>query len=126
MKALLSSALYAHQGFFSITVTFFGDSRRESRPERGGRPRASTLRSAPPDSSQSSEGVLASLDVAMGRVLAKTYWGHRSVGSIVTDGLTPDLLRWKGIEATENLSQSDKVVVIGSGADGLPLILGGL
>jgi regulator of protease activity HflC (stomatin/prohibitin superfamily) len=35
--------------------------------------------------------------------------------------------RWKGIEATESLSSSQnaKVVVIGSGSDGLPLILGG-
>jgi len=46
---------------------------------------------------------------------------------IVSSGLTPDLLRWKGIEATEKLaeSQNAKVVVIGSGSDGLPLILGG-
>ena len=46
---------------------------------------------------------------------------------IVSQGLTPDLLRWKGIEATESLSKSEnaKVVVIGSGPDGLPLILGG-
>ncbi len=46
---------------------------------------------------------------------------------IVAQGLTPDLLRWKGIEATESLSRSDnaKVVVIGAGPSGLPLILGG-
>ncbi len=46
---------------------------------------------------------------------------------IVSEGLTPVLLRWKGIEATEDISRSDnaKVVVIGSGPDGLPLILGG-
>ncbi len=46
---------------------------------------------------------------------------------IVAQGLTQDLLRWKGIEATESLSasQNAKVVVIGSGSDGLPLILGG-
>ena len=43
---------------------------------------------------------------------------------IVTQGITPDLLRWKGIEATENLAKSpnSKVIVIG-GKDGLPLIL---
>jgi prohibitin 1 len=36
------------------------------------------------------------------------------------------LLTWKGIEATEKLadSQNTKVVVIGSGKEGLPLILG--
>ena len=46
---------------------------------------------------------------------------------IVTSGLTPDFLRWKGIEATAKLadSQNAKVVVIGSGKDGLPIILGG-
>ncbi len=46
---------------------------------------------------------------------------------IVTSGLTPSFLRWKGIEATAQLanSQNTKVVVIGSGKDGLPIILGG-
>lgn len=47
---------------------------------------------------------------------------------IVTSGLTPAFLRWKGIEATATLSESPnaKVVVIGSGKDGLPIILGGV
>jgi regulator of protease activity HflC (stomatin/prohibitin superfamily) len=46
---------------------------------------------------------------------------------IVATGISAELLRWKGIEATEKLAQSEnaKVVVIGSGKDGLPLILGG-
>lgn len=46
---------------------------------------------------------------------------------IVSAGLTPELLRWKGIEATESIakSQNAKVIVIGAGKDGLPLILGG-
>lgn len=46
---------------------------------------------------------------------------------IVATGISQELLRWKGIEATESLAQSPnaKVVVIGSGKDGLPLILGG-
>jgi regulator of protease activity HflC (stomatin/prohibitin superfamily) len=45
---------------------------------------------------------------------------------IVSSGITPDLLRWKGIEATEKLAGSPnaKIVVIGAGEDGLPLILG--
>ena len=45
---------------------------------------------------------------------------------IVSAGISPELLKWKGIEATETLSRSanTKVVVIGSGKDGLPLILG--
>jgi len=46
---------------------------------------------------------------------------------IVSSGLNADLLKWKGIEATEKLAESAnaKVVVIGSGKDGLPIILGG-
>lgn len=46
---------------------------------------------------------------------------------IVSKGISDQLLKWKGIEATEKLanSQNSKVVVIGSGKDGLPLILGG-
>lgn len=44
---------------------------------------------------------------------------------IVSQGISDQLLRWKGIEATENLAKSEnaKVVVIGGGKDGLPLIL---
>lgn len=46
---------------------------------------------------------------------------------IVSKGISDQLLRWKGIEATEKLANSpnSKIVVIGSGKDGLPLILGG-
>lgn len=47
--------------------------------------------------------------------------------TIINHGLNENLLRWKGIEATRELakSQNAKVVVIGSGKDGLPIILGG-
>jgi len=46
----------------------------------------------------------------------------------VSAGLSPMLLRWKGIEATEKLAASPnaKIVVIGSAKEGLPLILGGM
>ncbi len=46
--------------------------------------------------------------------------------NIVARGISEQLLRWKGIEATEKIagSQNAKVVIIGSGKDGLPLILG--
>ncbi len=46
---------------------------------------------------------------------------------IVSKGISEQLLKWKGIEATEKLagSENTKIVVIGSGKDGLPLILGG-
>lgn len=45
--------------------------------------------------------------------------------NIVARGITEQLLRWKGIEATEKIAQSPnaKVIVIGAGKDGLPLIL---
>jgi prohibitin 1 len=45
---------------------------------------------------------------------------------IVAQGISPQLLEWKGIEATENLAKSpnSKVVVIGNSKNGLPLILG--
>ena len=45
---------------------------------------------------------------------------------IVTQGISPQLLEWKGIEATEKLatSSSSKVVVVGNTKNGLPLILG--
>lgn len=45
---------------------------------------------------------------------------------IVSQGISQQLLQWKGIEATEKLASSanTKVVVIGSGKDGLPIILG--
>ena len=46
---------------------------------------------------------------------------------IVSKGISDQLLQWKGIEATEKLENSSntKVIVIGSGKNGLPLILGG-
>lgn len=45
---------------------------------------------------------------------------------IVARGISQQLLQWKGIEATEKLASSSntKVVIIGSGKDGLPVILG--
>ena len=44
---------------------------------------------------------------------------------IVSKGISEQLLKWKGIEATEKLANSTntKVVIIGSGKDGLPIIL---
>jgi prohibitin 1 len=45
---------------------------------------------------------------------------------IVSAGISEQLLKWKGIEATEKLANSSnsKVVIIGSAKDGLPVILG--
>ncbi len=44
---------------------------------------------------------------------------------IVSSGINQNLLKWKGIEATEKLAASTnaKIVIIGGGSDGLPLIL---
>jgi len=46
---------------------------------------------------------------------------------IVAQGISQQLLEWKGIEATEKLATSNnaKVVIIGSGKTGLPVILSG-
>jgi len=51
--------------------------------------------------------------------------GIKSFQDIVSKGITPDLLRWKGIEATVELAKSEnsKIIFIGSGKDGLPLVL---
>lgn len=47
--------------------------------------------------------------------------------NIVSKGITPSLLQWKGIEATERLAASPnaKVVIVGNSKDSLPVILGG-
>ena len=44
---------------------------------------------------------------------------------IVAQGISPQLLEWKGIEATEKLAASNnaKVVIVGNSKNGLPLIL---
>ena len=52
--------------------------------------------------------------------------GIKAFQDIVSSGITDSYLRWKGIDATLKLAQSDnaKMVIIGSGPDGLPVILG--
>ncbi len=52
--------------------------------------------------------------------------GEATANNIINSSLTPNLLKMRGIEATITLanSQNSKVIVIGSGKDGLPLILG--
>jgi regulator of protease activity HflC (stomatin/prohibitin superfamily) len=47
--------------------------------------------------------------------------------TIVSKGINSDLLKWKGIEATRELADSpnSKIVIIGAGDAGLPIILGG-
>jgi len=52
--------------------------------------------------------------------------GIRDFQHTVAQGISVELLTWKGIEATEKLadSKNSKVIVIGSGKSGLPIILG--
>ncbi|HAW51332.1 MAG TPA: peptidase [Flavobacteriales bacterium] len=52
--------------------------------------------------------------------------GIQNFQRIVTQSITRDLLKWKGIEATEKLSNSQnaKIVIVGNSEDGLPIILG--
>ncbi|MFN8394147.1 MAG: prohibitin family protein [Bacteroidia bacterium] len=51
--------------------------------------------------------------------------GIKDFQDIVSDGISDKLLKWKGIEATQELanSKNSKIIVIG-GSDGLPVILG--
>ena len=50
--------------------------------------------------------------------------GKRDANKILDESITPNMLRWKGIDATSELAKSAnaKTVIIGK-ADGLPLIL---
>ncbi|MBP2229017.1 regulator of protease activity HflC (stomatin/prohibitin superfamily) [Azospirillum agricola] len=52
--------------------------------------------------------------------------GIAAYQSTLARTLTPDLLRWQGVEATRDLAQSPntKTIIVGAGKDGLPLILG--
>ncbi|MBI3436397.1 MAG: prohibitin family protein [Proteobacteria bacterium] len=52
--------------------------------------------------------------------------GIRQFQQTVSQGISDSYVRWRGIEATLELarSQNSKIVVIGSGRDGLPIILG--
>lgn len=52
--------------------------------------------------------------------------GIRVYNETVQRSLTPDVLAWHGIQATQELAKSPntKVVVVGAGKNGLPLILG--
>lgn len=51
--------------------------------------------------------------------------GYAAYNDIINKSLTPNMLKWRGVEATKELAASPnaKVVVIGSGSNGMPLIL---
>jgi len=52
--------------------------------------------------------------------------GIKVYNDTINSSLTPSVLAWHGIQATEELSKSpnSKVIVIGAGKNGLPMILG--
>jgi regulator of protease activity HflC (stomatin/prohibitin superfamily) len=52
--------------------------------------------------------------------------GIRDFQQTVVQGISDSYLRWRGIEATLELSRSNnaKIVIVGGGRDGLPIILG--
>ena len=52
--------------------------------------------------------------------------GIRNFQQTVSQGISDSYLRWRGIEATLQLAQSNnaKIVIVGGGKDGLPIILG--
>jgi regulator of protease activity HflC (stomatin/prohibitin superfamily) len=52
--------------------------------------------------------------------------GIRDFQQTVSQGISDSYLRWRGIEATLQLAQSNnaKIVIVGGGKDGLPIILG--
>lgn len=53
--------------------------------------------------------------------------GEAAANQIINSSLTPELLKMRGIEATKELASSpnSKVIVVGGGDSGLPLILNG-
>ena len=52
--------------------------------------------------------------------------GQAEYQRIITESLSPEFLRFKGIEATQQLAESPntKTVIVGGGESGLPVILG--
>ncbi len=82
VKNLLSFALCIHQGFFPITVTLFGDPVGSLDRNPLDIPRLRRCDPCLRILANPPEGVLALLGVATRRVLAKTYWRHRSAGWI--------------------------------------------
>lgn len=51
--------------------------------------------------------------------------GYRDYNAILESSLTEKILKWKGVEATLELSksQNSKIIIVGAGKDGLPIIL---
>jgi len=79
--------------------------------------------------SSNAEAMAFKIDAAKQEVtrLAIEAEGIKQFQDIVNPGMTEKYLRYKGIEATQKLAESNnsKVIVFGSSPSGLPLILGG-
>ena len=60
-------------------------------------------------------------------VICEVKFQNCEFQKIVNRTITPQLLKWKGVEATQEISKSTnaKVIVIGNGDGDLPIILGG-
>jgi prohibitin 1 len=92
----------------------------------------------PPDVEQAIAAKLVDAEKAYAyeyKILAETQEAKRKAieaegiakfQDIVRPGLSENYLRWRGIEATQKLAESNnsKIVMFGSGSTGLPLILG--
>jgi hypothetical protein len=52
-------------------------------------------------------------------------FGIADYQAIISKGLNSEVIEWRGIEATEKLAEppNAKMIIIGSGKDGLPVIL---
>jgi len=75
---------------------------------------------------QESERILIEAQAEADRKLIEAN-AIREFQEIISEGISDKYLRLKGIEATLELAKSEnsKVIIVGSGEDGLPLILGG-
>ena len=51
--------------------------------------------------------------------------GHADYNKTISQTLTPDLRAWEGVRATKEIAASEnaKIIVMGNGKDGLPVIL---
>jgi regulator of protease activity HflC (stomatin/prohibitin superfamily) len=69
-------------------------------------------------------GTIAKLEAA--RRLSEAD-GIKAYNDTINSSLTPSVLKWAGIEATRELAKSpnSKMIIVGTGANGLPLLLGG-
>jgi regulator of protease activity HflC (stomatin/prohibitin superfamily) len=52
--------------------------------------------------------------------------GFAAYNDVINKSLTPNILKWKGVDATKELAASPnaKIIVIGNGPAGMPIILG--